>query len=71
MPAQRITVRVGRDGQITAETQGIKGKACLPYIALLENMLEAETVDSDYTSDFYDAASITQVSQNKDLTTGG
>lgn len=54
MTHRAITIRITRDGQIFAETHGIQGKACLPYIALLEDILEAEAVDSDYTSDFHE-----------------
>lgn len=52
---KRITLRIRRDGTVEAETHGMKGRECLPYITQLEDMLEAEAVDSDYTQDYYDA----------------
>ncbi len=53
-----VTLRIRRDGTVEAETHGMKGRECLPYIAELERLLEAETVDSDYKAEFYEAAEI-------------
>jgi hypothetical protein len=51
---EQIHVTFGLDGSIKAETIGIKGKKCMTSIALLEALLEAETVDSEYTKEFYE-----------------
>ena len=51
--AKRIQIQIFPDGRVQAETQGIKGKKCTEYITILEEMLEAETIDSDYTSEYY------------------
>lgn len=48
--ALEITVKA--DGSIIATTHNVTGSACLDYIAVLEDMLEAETVQSSYTADF-------------------
>jgi hypothetical protein len=50
-----ITLRIRRDGTVEAETHGMKGRECLPYITRLEQLLEAEAIDSDYTSEYYEA----------------
>ena len=50
--SRRIVVTVNRDGSIKAETLGIKGKACLDYVPLLEELLEAETVQSEFTAEY-------------------
>lgn len=50
---KRLRVFLHPDGRIEAETLGIKGKACVEYIDLLEQMLDAVTVESSYTADFY------------------
>ncbi|RBY84318.1 DUF2997 domain-containing protein [Blastococcus sp. TF02A-26] len=53
MPARvELHVRIGADGTVVAETHGITGTACLDYVSLLENLLEATTVDSTYTADY-------------------
>ncbi|GAA1573361.1 hypothetical protein GCM10009827_114110 [Dactylosporangium maewongense] len=48
----RIVVTVGSDGQISAETEGLLGGECLDYIAVLEDLLAARTVQSAYTADY-------------------
>jgi len=50
---RRVRVQIFPDGQIRAETQGIKGKKCTEYIRILEDLLDAETVDSEYTAEYY------------------
>lgn len=49
-----ILLTIGRDGSLSAETKGFKGKDCLTSIALLENLLDAEVQDSTYTQEFYE-----------------
>jgi hypothetical protein len=50
---KKIQLRIFPDGTIQAEVQGIKGKRCTDYIKILEEILEAKTVDSDYTPEYY------------------
>lgn len=52
MTDHRLEITVRRDGSIAATTHDVTGAACLDYIALLEDLLEAETVTSRYTDDF-------------------
>ena len=58
---KRIKVRIFPDGRVQAETHGVKGKACTNYIAILEYLLNAETVDSSYTPEYI------EVEQNQEL----
>lgn len=51
---QRIQLRVYPDGRIEAVVQGVKGKKCTDYIAVLEELLQAETVESAYTPEYYE-----------------
>jgi hypothetical protein len=55
-----ITVRIARDGTVHAETHGLKGEACLPYVAALERLVDAETVRSEYTAEFHEQATTEQ-----------
>ena len=41
------------DGEIEAETIGMKGKTCLKYITELERIANAVAKDSDFTSEYY------------------
>ncbi len=50
---KRIQIQIFPDGRVQAETQGIRGKKCTEYIGLLEELLEAEAVDSEYTAEYY------------------
>jgi hypothetical protein len=52
-----VTIRIGFNGVVNAETHGMKGEECLGYIEKLETMLEAEAVESRYTDEFYETAS--------------
>jgi hypothetical protein len=49
MTDKQLIVQVHADGSVHAETIGMYGNECLDYIAVLENMLEAETTASSFT----------------------
>lgn len=51
---KNIKLRIYTDGKVEAETNGVKGKACLDYIAILERLTESTTVDSAFTSEYYE-----------------
>lgn len=57
---KQIEIRIRPDGKIDAVTRNIKGKACLKYIAVLEQLLEARTIDSEFTSEYYEQEIIEQ-----------
>ena len=50
-----VLLTVNIDGSIQAETKNIFGPKCLATISQLEDLMEAETTQSEYTKDFYDA----------------
>lgn len=54
----KITLRIYPDGKVQAETHGIKGKACLNYISILEQLTGAKTVDSDFTEEYHETAEL-------------
>lgn len=49
---KQIKLRIYTDGKIGAETNGVKGKACLDYISILEQLTGAVTVDSAFTPEY-------------------
>lgn len=59
--SEKIQLRILKDGTIQAVTNGIKGKKCVDYISLLENLLEAEATSSSYTSEYYETEQHIQV----------
>ena len=56
MAGKQIVVTIGRDGSIKAKTMGIKGKACVDYLPLLEDLLDAEVADSAFTPEYTEAS---------------
>jgi hypothetical protein len=53
--AKRVTIKILANGEIQAATHGIKGPKCAAYIRALEQLLEAQAVQSEYTREFYEA----------------
>ncbi len=51
---KQIKVRLLPDGSIEAETLGVKGKNCLKYMMILEEMMHASIRDSSFTEEFYE-----------------
>ncbi|MCM3409694.1 DUF2997 domain-containing protein [Metabacillus litoralis] len=69
MEDKQIKIKITEDGNIFAETVGIKGKECLQYIELLEELLDAESIDSKFTQEYYEA-DIQTIYQNKQILKG-
>lgn len=53
--SKTIKVLIHRDGRVGVDVQGVKGKACTNYIGLIEDLLDAETVESAYTPEYHEA----------------
>ena len=51
----QLLIRLRVDGTVQAETRHIYGDACVPFAAILEDLCDAEAIDSDYTRDYYSA----------------
>ena len=51
---KQICIRIHKNGAIDAETDGVKGKACLDYIRVIEQLTHARTEDSDYKPDYFE-----------------
>ena len=50
-----VKIRIFPDGTIKAEIEGIKGKSCTNYIKMIEELLKAESYDSEPTSEYYES----------------
>ncbi|MGQ0846743.1 MAG: DUF2997 domain-containing protein [Sporichthyaceae bacterium] len=66
MAGRRIAITIRADGTVEAETLGITGEDCLDYLRLLEDLLDAEVVDSAFTSDYERAAVATDATTQVD-----
>ncbi len=51
--SKRIKLKIFPDGQVQAEVLGFRGKKCTDYISILEQLLDAEAIDSERTSEYY------------------
>lgn len=57
MEKRTLSVRLYPDGRIESETHGVKGKECLQYMVLLEEMLRARIEDSRFTKEYFETES--------------
>lgn len=51
--SKRIEVRIMRDGKIHAKVLGFTGHKCVDYMPLLEELLDAEIIESEYTAEYF------------------
>lgn len=51
--SKQIRVTVAADGTIEAETLGIIGLDCLDQVPILEDLLDATAVSSEFTADYH------------------
>ena len=65
---KQLKIKISPNGQIEAETIGIKGKACLKYIAELERMANAVTRDSEFTKEYYETEELLQTQTEQEVT---
>jgi len=50
---KQLQIRIYPDGKVEARTSGIKGDECQGYVEIIEQLLNARTVESSYTEEFY------------------
>ena len=60
----QIEIKIKPDGKIEAETFGVKGKKCMDYLKLIEQLTNAKVYDSDYTADYFEEEIINNSSVN-------
>lgn len=59
MARTQIAISIAADGTVSAETRNIKGARCLDLIPQIEALVDGETVDSAFTSEFYETETAT------------
>lgn len=65
---KQIQVRIYPDGKIEAKTIGVYGKQCTKYIPLLEQVLNARTVENVLTDEYYREETSIGISESKQIT---
>ena len=52
MAKKQIEIRIYKDGTIQSETHGIKGRKCMDYMEVLQELLQARITDSEFTPEY-------------------
>lgn len=53
--SKKIEITLGDDGKFYAKTIGMNDARCLDYVEVLEKLLKARAVHSEYTEEFLQA----------------
>lgn len=64
---EKITLKISPDGRIEAETHGIKGKSCLQYIRMIEQLTGAQVVDSDFTEEYRETPQLLTAEETEEV----
>lgn len=68
---KQLQIRIFPDGRVHAETKNMKGKTCLKYIKTVEEILQARTVDSQFTKEYYEVEESQQYTDNVEVVKNG
>lgn len=52
MDKKKIQLKISPDGTVQAEILGFPGTTCADYISVLEELLQAEAVDSEWKPEY-------------------
>lgn len=73
----KIIIKIKPNGEIAAETKGIKGKKCKDYLEIMSKFLDAKIVDSSYTKEYYEeeiekvkADTVQDILEKEEINTG-
>ncbi|CAL2085413.1 DUF2997 domain-containing protein [Tenacibaculum sp. 190524A05c] len=51
---KKIIIEITNSGAVKAKVEGVKGKRCLEYISVLEDLIEGETLEHELTHEFHE-----------------
>ena len=60
MAKKQLKIKFLPNGEIEMETVGIKGKKCLDYVKLLEQLADAKVQKQELTKEYYEQEQIYQ-----------
>jgi hypothetical protein len=69
--AKQIKLRIYPDGHVQASVEGVKGKKCTDYIKIIEQLLEAQVIDSEYTPEYYEVDNVEILEEDRIKLNGG
>lgn len=64
---KQVQIKIYPNGEIQAETLGIKGKKCMQYIPVIENLTNAVVTDSDFTPEYLETEVETEGSNSLEV----
>jgi len=60
MESHELEIEIGKDGKVRVKTAGAKGKSCLEYIRLVEQVL-GKSLSRELTAEYYEPDSKVQL----------
>ena len=67
---KQLKIRIFSNGMVQTETEGIKGRTCLNYVKVLEQLTGARAVDSDYTAEYYEQENVLGTETDSEIKAG-
>lgn len=64
MAKRQLRIKLLPNGEIQMKTEGIKGKKCLDYAKLLEELADAKIVSQELTPEYYETEEYENVENN-------
>lgn len=64
---KQVQIKIYPNGEIQAETLGIKGKKCMQYIPAIEKLTNAVVTDSDFTPEYLETEVETEGSNSLEV----
>lgn len=64
---KQVQIKIYPNGEIQAETLGIKGKKCMQYIPVIEKLTNAVVTDSDFTPEYLETEVETEGSNSLEV----
>ncbi|WP_102026761.1 DUF2997 domain-containing protein [Salirhabdus sp. Marseille-P4669] len=54
--SKQIRFEITPSGEIRAKTIGMKGEECLNYVDVIEKLVDAQAVDSEFTEEYFETS---------------
>ncbi|MBC9911690.1 DUF2997 domain-containing protein [Chitinophaga varians] len=51
---RKLIISIDKDGNVTAEINGVKGPSCKDYTKLIEQLIEGKIINETLTSEYYE-----------------
>lgn len=64
---KQIQIKILPNGEIKAETVGIKGKKCMKYIPEIEKLTNAVVFDSDFTKEYLETDNELEINNEEEV----